>query len=65
LAISDLVAVVIVVVMFQGMKGTAILTMIEQGERLLKPDMCPNNVYDVMRKCWTYKYVALKVTSDT
>ncbi|XP_064626481.1 tyrosine-protein kinase SYK-like [Lineus longissimus] len=40
---------------YRGMKGTAILGMIEEGERLLKPDRCPDNVYDVMRKCWTYK----------
>lgn len=28
--------------------------MVEKGERLQKPDDCPDDVYSVMERCWSY-----------
>ena len=28
---------------------------IEDGQRLASPDKCPEDVYDVMLRCWSYK----------
>ncbi|KAK0083927.1 hypothetical protein PV325_007928 [Microctonus aethiopoides] len=35
-------------------KGVDVIQMVEKGERLQKPDDCPDDVYSVMEKCWSY-----------
>uniref|UniRef100_A0A8D3CA59 Tyrosine-protein kinase n=1 Tax=Scophthalmus maximus TaxID=52904 RepID=A0A8D3CA59_SCOMX len=40
---------------YKGMKGNDVMQMIEGGERMDAPVNCPPEMYDLMRKCWTYK----------
>ncbi|NXL89443.1 KSYK kinase, partial [Alectura lathami] len=39
---------------YKGMKGGEVAQMIERGERMERPDVCPTEVYDLMKLCWTY-----------
>ena len=32
-----------------------VIELVEKGERLLKPEKCPDHVYHVMQKCWSYE----------
>ena len=36
------------------MAGSEIMEMLESGERLLKPQNCPNAAYAIMTDCWEY-----------
>uniref|UniRef100_A0A672N1Z2 Tyrosine-protein kinase n=1 Tax=Sinocyclocheilus grahami TaxID=75366 RepID=A0A672N1Z2_SINGR len=40
---------------YKGMKGNEVIQMIESGERMSAPADCPPEMYNLMRKCWTYK----------
>uniref|UniRef100_A0A673IEW7 Tyrosine-protein kinase n=1 Tax=Sinocyclocheilus rhinocerous TaxID=307959 RepID=A0A673IEW7_9TELE len=40
---------------YKGMKGNEVIQMIESGERMSAPADCPPEMYDLMRKCWTYR----------
>ncbi|KAM3842699.1 tyrosine-protein kinase SYK-like [Diretmus argenteus] len=40
---------------YKGMKGNYVMQMIESGNRMEAPLNCPPEMYDLMRKCWTYK----------
>ncbi|XP_019898248.2 tyrosine-protein kinase SYK isoform X1 [Esox lucius] len=40
---------------YKGMKGNEVIQMIESGERMNSPVNCPPEMYDLMKKCWTYK----------
>ncbi|KAK2871527.1 hypothetical protein Q8A67_024054 [Cirrhinus molitorella] len=40
---------------YKGMKGNEVIQMIESGERMSAPANCPPEMYDLMKKCWTYK----------
>ncbi|XP_059394689.1 tyrosine-protein kinase SYK [Carassius carassius] len=40
---------------YKGMKGNEVIQMIENGERMSAPADCPAEMYNLMRKCWTYK----------
>ncbi|XP_067114851.1 tyrosine-protein kinase SYK isoform X1 [Osmerus mordax] len=40
---------------YKGMKGNEVIQMIESGERMAAPLNCPPEMYDLMKKCWTYK----------
>lgn len=40
---------------YKGMKGNEVIQMIDNGERMSAPADCPAEMYDLMRKCWTYK----------
>lgn len=40
---------------YKGMKGNEVIQMIDSGERMPAPADCPPEMYDLMRKCWTYK----------
>lgn len=40
---------------YKGMKGNEVIQMIESGERMSPPPDCPAEMYDLMKKCWTYK----------
>ncbi|KAL0963184.1 hypothetical protein UPYG_G00350810 [Umbra pygmaea] len=40
---------------YKGMKGNEVIQMIESGERMSSPSNCPPEMYDLMKKCWTYK----------
>ncbi|XP_071773659.2 tyrosine-protein kinase SYK isoform X2 [Centroberyx gerrardi] len=40
---------------YKGMKGNEVMQMIEGGNRMDAPLNCPPEMYDLMRKCWTYK----------
>ncbi|KAG8455364.1 hypothetical protein GDO86_001529 [Hymenochirus boettgeri] len=42
---------------YQGMKGGDVSKMIESGRRLDCPLRCPSEIFDIMKLCWTYKYV--------
>ncbi|NWV66819.1 KSYK kinase, partial [Malurus elegans] len=39
---------------YKGMKGGEVAQMIERGERMERPEICPTEVYSLMRLCWTY-----------
>eukprot|EP00117_Sycon_ciliatum_P044633 scpid53272/ scgid5489/ Tyrosine-protein kinase SYK len=40
-----------------GRKGTEILRMLEDGERLDCPAACPPEVYQLMTKCWSFESI--------
>ncbi|XP_056323008.1 tyrosine-protein kinase SYK isoform X1 [Danio aesculapii] len=40
---------------YKGMKGNEVIQMIENGQRMSAPPDCPPEIYDLMKKCWTYK----------
>ncbi|XP_035523462.1 tyrosine-protein kinase SYK-like [Morone saxatilis] len=40
---------------YKGMKGNDVMQMIEGGRRMDAPVNCPEEMYDLMRTCWTYK----------
>ncbi|XP_072310130.1 tyrosine-protein kinase SYK isoform X2 [Eucyclogobius newberryi] len=40
---------------YKGMKGNDVMQMIESGKRMDAPANCPQEMYDLMRTCWTYK----------
>ncbi|KAI4899110.1 hypothetical protein NFI96_034703 [Prochilodus magdalenae] len=40
---------------YKGMKGNEVIQMIESGERMAAPFNCPLEMYELMKKCWTYK----------
>ncbi|XP_036973675.1 tyrosine-protein kinase SYK [Acanthopagrus latus] len=40
---------------YKGMKGNDVMQMIESGKRMDAPVNCPQEMYDLMRFCWTYK----------
>ncbi|XP_051540975.1 tyrosine-protein kinase SYK-like isoform X2 [Myxocyprinus asiaticus] len=40
---------------YKGMKGNDVIQMIESGDRMPSPPECPMEMYDLMKKCWTYK----------
>ncbi|XP_011302292.1 tyrosine-protein kinase shark isoform X2 [Fopius arisanus] len=35
-------------------RGVDVIQLVEKGERLDKPEDCPEHVYDVMQRCWSY-----------
>ncbi|CAG0889830.1 unnamed protein product, partial [Darwinula stevensoni] len=37
------------------LRGSQVLELVERGERLKKPDLCPQFIYDLMLRCWTYE----------
>ncbi|NXP71808.1 KSYK kinase, partial [Ramphastos sulfuratus] len=39
---------------YKGMKGGEVAQMIERGERMECPEVCPTEIYDLMKLCWTY-----------
>ncbi|EAT39464.1 AAEL008732-PA [Aedes aegypti] len=39
---------------YQDMKGVDVIKLIENGQRLSQPDLCPENVFEVMKNCWNY-----------
>ncbi|NXU95542.1 KSYK kinase, partial [Xiphorhynchus elegans] len=39
---------------YKGMKGGEVAQMIERGERMERPEVCPIEVYSLMKLCWTY-----------
>ncbi|XP_061118910.1 tyrosine-protein kinase SYK isoform X1 [Conger conger] len=40
---------------YKGMKGAEVIQMIEGGGRMDAPANCPPEMYELMKKCWTYK----------
>ncbi|KAG1970986.1 tyrosine-protein kinase SYK isoform X2 [Pimephales promelas] len=40
---------------YKGMKGNEVIQMIENGQRMSAPLDCPEEMYNLMMKCWTYK----------
>ena len=43
----------------QGMKGQDIMQMLEHNQRLECPEKCPQPVYEVMLRCWSWRWVWL------
>lgn len=39
---------------FQGIKNTDVIHLIENKQRLAKPQHCPDELYSIMMKCWEY-----------
>lgn len=39
---------------YKGKKGEEIISLIEAGRRLEQPPSCPDSVFSVLLKCWTY-----------
>ncbi|XP_041975466.1 tyrosine-protein kinase Shark [Aricia agestis] len=39
---------------YGDMRGIEAIQLIENGERLKRPDNCPDEIYQVMLDCWTY-----------
>ena len=37
---------------YKGMDSASILEMLNSDERLAKPDICSNSLYDLMLECW-------------
>ncbi|XP_001602126.1 tyrosine-protein kinase Shark [Nasonia vitripennis] len=35
-------------------RGTEVIDLVEKGDRLAQPEQCPDHVYKVMQKCWSY-----------
>uniref|UniRef100_A0A8B9HZ96 Tyrosine-protein kinase n=1 Tax=Astyanax mexicanus TaxID=7994 RepID=A0A8B9HZ96_ASTMX len=42
---------------YKKMKGPEVISMIQNGNRMECPAGCPEAMYEVMKDCWTYKYV--------
>ncbi|XP_069579233.1 tyrosine-protein kinase SYK isoform X2 [Brachyistius frenatus] len=40
---------------YKGMKGNDVMQMIESGQRMDSPLNCPDEMYELMRTCWTYR----------
>ncbi|XP_029025027.1 tyrosine-protein kinase SYK isoform X2 [Betta splendens] len=40
---------------YKGLKGNDVMQMIESGKRMDAPLNCPEEMYELMRTCWTYK----------
>ncbi|XP_020370542.1 tyrosine-protein kinase ZAP-70 isoform X1 [Rhincodon typus] len=40
---------------YKKMKGPEVVSFIEQGGRLDRPPECPDEMHQLMQKCWTYK----------
>ncbi|XP_038634071.1 tyrosine-protein kinase ZAP-70 isoform X2 [Scyliorhinus canicula] len=41
---------------YKKMKGPEVVSFIEQKGRLDRPAECPDEMYELMKKCWTYKW---------
>ena len=41
----------------QGMKGHDIMQMLEHNQRLECPDKCPQPIYELMLRCWSWRCV--------
>lgn len=39
---------------YGDMTGVNVIKFIENGDRLEKPDECPDVVYEIMQSCWNY-----------
>ncbi|EAA07075.4 AGAP010710-PA, partial [Anopheles gambiae str. PEST] len=39
---------------YHDMKGAEVIKLIEEDQRLSRPDACPDKVFEVMRNCWQY-----------
>lgn len=40
---------------YQNFKNKDMIKVLESGERLNKPDYCPNELYSLMLECWNYQ----------
>ncbi|XP_054269206.1 tyrosine-protein kinase Shark [Macrosteles quadrilineatus] len=40
---------------YGDMKGVDVIQLVEKGERLDQPQDCPNHIYNVMERCWSYQ----------
>lgn len=38
----------------ENMMGKDVIELIERGERLQKPELCPDNISEMMQNCWNY-----------
>lgn len=41
-----------ITVLFKGVKDTEVLSKLKQGYRHPEPTNCPDDLYDMMLKCW-------------
>ncbi|XP_059905815.1 tyrosine-protein kinase SYK isoform X5 [Gadus macrocephalus] len=41
---------------YKGMKGNEVMQMIDSGRRMEPPANCPDEMYDLMKKCWIFKF---------
>ncbi|KAI0984208.1 hypothetical protein GJ496_006160 [Pomphorhynchus laevis] len=40
---------------FSQLSNSSVILKIESGEKLQKPDNCPDKIYQIMKKCWEYE----------
>ncbi|GAB0098947.1 Tyrosine-protein kinase [Sergentomyia squamirostris] len=40
---------------YGDMKGVDVIKLIEEGKRLTKPPLCPDDIFERMENCWNYK----------
>lgn len=40
---------------YGDLKGTEVIALVEKGTRLLQPEKCPDNVFEIMSACWNYR----------
>ncbi|XP_059607389.1 tyrosine-protein kinase Shark isoform X2 [Phlebotomus argentipes] len=40
---------------YGDMKGVDVIKLIEEGKRLAKPTLCPEDIFERMENCWNYK----------
>lgn len=40
---------------YGDIRGIDAIEIIEKGERLPQPHLCPDDIYDIMQGCWSYK----------
>ena len=45
----------VVLLVEQKMVGTQVVDYIKEGNRLERPSQCPEQMYQLMMDCWTYK----------
>nr|XP_046247686.1 tyrosine-protein kinase ZAP-70 [Scatophagus argus]XP_046247688.1 tyrosine-protein kinase ZAP-70 [Scatophagus argus]XP_046247689.1 tyrosine-protein kinase ZAP-70 [Scatophagus argus] len=41
---------------YKKMKGPEVMRFIDSGERMQCPPACPEEIYTLMKECWTYKH---------
>lgn len=40
---------------YGDIRGVEAIQLIENGERLPQPHLCPSHIYEIMLNCWNYK----------
>ena len=49
---------------YPGLNHKDIVPFLNSGERMNKPDICPDGIYDIIRDCWEYNLDDRPTISD-